>query len=44
MDLGQFGDLTQLALHRLGVAVNPLQAVHVRVQYLNNSTLEVFAN
>ena len=40
VDLGQVGDLSQLALHRLGIAVNPLQAVHVRVQYLNNSKLK----
>ena len=37
MEFRQPPNLLQLSLHPLGVAVNPLEAVHVGVQNLNNN-------
>ena len=36
VDLGQPRHLSQLPLHTLGAAVNPLEAVHVRVEDLES--------
>merc|ERR1719410_3167701 len=36
LNLGKPGHLSQLPLHCQGAAVDPLQRVHVRVQYLAN--------
>ena len=38
VELGQPGHLGQLPLHALGVAVDPLEAVHVGVQDLDKYT------